>query len=84
MRNWWRRLTGQPIVKGSPAGEVMLECLRRDVALVLQEDGTIGMKGPVPDVQAMHPHVEAHKDRIFAALIAFKYAVPPPKLSELN
>lgn len=80
---WLRRFV-RPIVKGSPAGEVMLECLRRDVTLDLQADGTIRIYGDVPDVNALSPFVEQHKDVIFAALLSFKVAVPPPTLAELH
>lgn len=83
IRKWWRRVRSSP-AKGTPAGEVMLECLRRGVDLELQSDGTIGIRGDSPDVAVLAPFVEEHKDRIFAALIAFKYAMPPPKLSELH
>lgn len=73
--NWLRRLS--PHAKGTPAGEVMLECLRRDVQLVLNDEGAIELHGSKGNVAALSPQVEQHKDVIFAVLAAFKYAAPP-------
>ena len=80
----WLRRFKKADARGTPAGEVMLECLRRDVQLVLNDEGAIEMHGGNADVKVLSPFVEQHKDGIFRALVAFKFAMPPPTLRELN